>query len=115
MAASHPNVQVVDVFQLSEAFFADPHSFGFSANLNQTWVGQLAAAGSHQFAPNEVAFLTAFTPPPHSWNRSRLCDAVLTSDSTQFLDGTQSVIHAGTATTSFSRRDLSRQPALNDD
>jgi phospholipase/lecithinase/hemolysin len=55
MAASHPNVQVVDVFQLSEAFFADPHSFGFSANLNQTWVGQLAA-GSHQFAPNEVAF-----------------------------------------------------------
>ena len=56
MAASHPNVQVVDVFQLSEAFFADPHSFGFSANLNQTWVGQLAAAGSHQFAPNEVPF-----------------------------------------------------------
>jgi len=56
MAASHPNVQVVDVFQLSEAFFADPHSFGFSANLNQTWVGQLAAAGSHPFAPNAVPF-----------------------------------------------------------
>ena len=30
MAASHPNVQVVDIFQLSEALFADPHRFGFS-------------------------------------------------------------------------------------
>src|SRR6267143_1589361 len=96
MAASHPNVQVVDVFQLSEAFFADPHSFGFSANLNQTWVGQLAAAGSHQFAPNEVAFFDGIHPTTAAHGIvAAFADAVLTSDSTQFLDGTQSVIHAG--------------------
>jgi phospholipase/lecithinase/hemolysin len=95
MAASHPNVQVVDIFQLSEALFADPHSFGFSANLNQTWVGQLAA-GSHQFAPNEVAFFDGIHPTTAAHGvLAAFADAVLTSDSTQFLDGTQSVIHAG--------------------
>src|SRR5712664_152699 len=95
LAASHPNVQVVDIFQLSEALFADPHSFGFSANLNQTWVGQLTA-GSHQFAPNEVAFFDGIHPTTAAHGiLAAFADAVLTSDSTQFLDGTQSVIHAG--------------------
>jgi phospholipase/lecithinase/hemolysin len=95
MAASHPNVQVVDIFQLSEALFADPHSFGFSANLNQTWVGQLAA-DSHQFAPNEVAFFDGIHPTSAAHGiLAAFADAVLTSDSTQFLDGTQGVIHAG--------------------
>ncbi len=31
VAASHPNVQLVDVFQLTEAFAADPQSFGFNS------------------------------------------------------------------------------------
>jgi phospholipase/lecithinase/hemolysin len=95
MAASHPNVQVVDVFQLSELLFADPHGFGFSANLNQTWVGQLAT-GSTQFAPNEVAFFDDIHPTTAAHGiLAAFADAVLTSDHTQFLDGTQSVIHAG--------------------
>jgi len=51
---------------------------------------------------NEVHFLMASTHHRSSWNRSRLCGRRAESDSTQFLDGTQSVIHAGTATTSFS-------------
>jgi phospholipase/lecithinase/hemolysin len=95
MAAGHANVQVVDVFQLTEALAADPHSFGFSANLNQTWVGQLAA-GSHQFAPNEVGFFDGIHPTAAAHGIiAAFADAVLTSDSTQFLDGTQNVIHAG--------------------
>lgn len=95
MAATHPNVEVVDVFQLTEALAADPHSFGFSADLNETWVDQLAA-GSHQFAPNEVAFFNALHPTTAAHGViAAFADAVLTSGHTQFLDGTQSVVHAG--------------------
>ena len=117
MAAGHPNVQVVDVFQLSEAFFADPHSFGFSANLNQTWVGQLAAAGSHQFAPNDVAFFDGIHPTTAAHGIvAAFADAVLTSDSTQFLDGTQSVIHAGHGDNFIFATPINpANPALNDD
>ena len=116
MAASHPNVQVVDIFQLSEALFADPHSFGFSANLNQTWVGQLAA-GSHQFAPNEVAFFDGIHPTTAAHGiLAAFADAVLTSDSTQFLDGTQSVIHAGHGDNFIFATPINpANPALNDD
>jgi len=116
MAASHPNVQVVDVFQLSEAFFADPHSFGFSADLNQTWVGQLAA-GSHKFAPNEVAFFDGIHPTTAAHGIvAAFTDAVLTSDSTQFLDGTQSVIHAGHGDNFIFATPIDpANPALNDD
>ena len=116
MAASHPNVQVVDIFQLSEALFADPHSFGFSANLNQTWVGQLAA-GSHQFAPNEVAFFDDIHPTTAAHGiLAAFADAVLTSDSTQFLDGTQSVIHAGHGDNFIFATPINpANPALNDD
>jgi phospholipase/lecithinase/hemolysin len=116
MAASHPNVQVVDIFQLSEALFADPHSFGFSANLNQTWVGQLAA-GPHQFAPNEVAFFDDIHPTTAAHGiLAAFADAVLTSDSTQFLDGTQSVIHAGHGDNFIFATPIDpTNPALNDD
>jgi hypothetical protein len=116
MAASHPNVQVVDIFQLSEALFADPHSFGFSANLNQTWVGQLAA-DSHQFAPNEVAFFDGIHPTSAAHGiLAAFADAVLTSDSTQFLDGTQSVIHAGHGDNFIFATPINpANPALNDD
>src|SRR5882672_1472835 len=116
MAASHPNVQVVDIFQLSEALFADPHSFGFSANLNQTWVDQLAA-GSDQFAPNEVAFFDGIHPTTAAHGiLAAFADAVLTSDSTQFLDGTQSVIHAGHGDNFIFATPINpANPALNDD
>jgi phospholipase/lecithinase/hemolysin len=116
LAAIHPNVQVVDVFQLSEAFFADPHSFGFSADLNQTWVGQLGT-GTHQFAPNEVAFFDGIHPTTAAHGIvAAFADAVLTSDSTQFLDGTQSVIHAGHGDNFIFATPINpANPALNDD
>ncbi len=94
MAASHPNVQVVDVFQLSETVFADPHSFGLTADLKATWL-DLLAAGSTQFAPNEVGFFDDIHPTFAAHGIvAAFADAVLTSDHVQFLDGTQSVIQA---------------------
>jgi len=116
MAAGHANVQLVDEFQLTEAIAADPHSFGFSASLNQTWVGQLAA-GSHQFAPNEVGFFDAIHPTAAAHGiAAAFADAVLTSDSTQFLDGTHNVIHAGRGDNFvFATPVNPADPHLNDD
>jgi len=95
MASHHPNVQVVDVFQLTEAVAADPHSFGFNSDLNLTW-RDLLASGSHQFAPNEIAFFDGEHPTSAAHGVvAAFADAVLTADHTQFLDGTQSVIHGG--------------------
>jgi phospholipase/lecithinase/hemolysin len=95
MASTHPNVQVVDAFQFSESVFTDPLAFGFNPNLNFEWVQQLAA-GTHQFAPNELAFFDGEHPTYAGHSAlAAFADAVLTSDTTQFLDGTQSVIHAG--------------------
>jgi Ca2+-binding RTX toxin-like protein len=95
IAASHPNVELVDVFQLTEAFGAAPQAFGFNPDLNVTWKSVLAA-GTHQFAPNELAFFDGEHPTSAAHGViAAFSDAVLTSDSTQFLDGTQSVIHAG--------------------
>ena len=95
MASTHPNVQVVDAFQISEAAFADPTAFGFNPNPNFTWTDQLAA-GTHQFAPNEIAFFDGEHPTSAGHGvLAAFADAVLTSDTVQFLDGTQSVIHAG--------------------
>jgi len=95
MAASHPNVEVVDVFQLTEALAADPHALGFSSGLNQTWVG-LLASHSTQFAPNEVVFFDGIHPTAAAHGvLSAFADASLTSDTTLFLNGTQSIVHGG--------------------
>ena len=95
MASTHPNVQVVDIFKFSETVFTDPAAFGFNPNLNTEWTQQLAS-GSHQFAPNELAFWDGEHPTyaAHSV-LAAFADASLTSDKGQFLDGTQSVIHGG--------------------
>jgi len=95
MASTHPNVQLVDAFQISEAAFADPTAFGFNPNPSFTWTEQLAA-GTHQFAPNEIAFFDGEHPTGAGHGvLAAFADATLTSDTVQFLDGTQSVIHAG--------------------
>ena len=95
MASTHFNVQVVDAFQISEAAFADPTAFGFNPNPNFTWTDQLAA-GTHQFAPNEIAFFDGEHPTSAGHGvLAAFADATLTSDTVQFLGGTQSVIHAG--------------------
>jgi phospholipase/lecithinase/hemolysin len=116
IAASHPNVQLVDVFQLTEAFAADPQSFGFNNDLNVTWRSVLAS-GTHQFAPNELAFFDGEHPTSAAHSViAAFSDAVLTSDSTQFLDGTQSVIHAGHGDNFIFATPIDpTNPALHDD
>lgn len=95
MASTHPNVQVVDIFKFSETVFTDPAAFGFNPHLNTELEQQVLAHG-HQFAPNELAFWDGEHPTyaAHSV-LAAFADASLTSDSVQFLNGTQSVIHAG--------------------
>jgi Ca2+-binding RTX toxin-like protein len=94
MAANHPNLHIVDDFQLNEALFADPRSFGFIDPLTVPWVN-LLAAHSTQFAPNEVAFFDQIHPSAAAHGiLAAFADAVLTSDHVQFLDGTQTTIHA---------------------
>jgi len=94
MAANHPNLHIVDDFQLNEALFADPRSFGFIDPLTVPWVN-LLAAHSTQFAPNEVAFFDQIHPTAAAHGiLAAFADAVLTSDHVQFLDGTQTIIHA---------------------
>src|SRR5262245_20375366 len=61
IAASHPNVEIVDPVPLYEAVFADPQSFGFSAPLTATW-SFLQLHDSTQFAPNEVALFNPTHP-----------------------------------------------------
>jgi phospholipase/lecithinase/hemolysin len=95
MASTHSNVQVVDAFLFSESVFTDPTAFGFNPDLNFEWVQQLAA-GTHQFAPNELAFFDGEHPTEAGHSvLAAFADASLNSDTVQFLDGTQSVIHAG--------------------
>jgi phospholipase/lecithinase/hemolysin len=115
IAAAHPNVQVVDAFQLSEVLFADPGTFGFNHDLNLTW-SDLLASGSHQFAPNEVAFFDGEHPTSAAHGvLAAFSDAVLTSDTVQFLDGTQSVIHAGPGDNFIFATPVDpANPALND-
>jgi hypothetical protein len=114
MAVSHPNVQVVDLFQLSEAAFADPHSFGFIAPLQVTW-SSLLASHSTQFAPNEVESFDGEHPTTAAHSVvAAFADAVLTSDHVQFLDGTQTIIHAQHGSNFiFATNDLFH-PVLND-
>jgi phospholipase/lecithinase/hemolysin len=92
LAASHPKVQVVDIFKLSDAVAADPLSFGFTDSTVP--MIDLPQPGLNP-APNEVAFFDDIHPTyaGHSI-QAAFADATLTSDHTQFLDGTQSVVHA---------------------
>ena len=73
---------------ISEAAFVDPTAFGFNPNPNFTWTDQLAA-GTHQFAPNEIAFFDGEHPTSAGHGvLAAFADATLTSDTVQFLDGT---------------------------
>jgi phospholipase/lecithinase/hemolysin len=88
LAAAHPNVELVDVFQLSEAGAADPLSFGFSdPNVPMT---TLLMEGNSYYAPNEIAFFDTVHPTYAAHGvEAAFADAVLTSDHTQFLNGTE--------------------------
>src|SRR5262249_40111170 len=113
MAASHPNVQVVDDLPLSDALFMDPHSFGFIAPLQLTW-SSLLANHSTQFAPNEVAFFDGEHPTTAAHGvLAAFTDAVLTSDHVQFLDGTQTIIHAQDGTNFIFATNDPFHPVLN--
>jgi phospholipase/lecithinase/hemolysin len=114
MAASHPNVQVVDVLPLWDALFMDPHSFGFIAPLQVTW-SSLLVNQSTQFAPNEVAFFDGAHPTTAAHGvLAAFADAVLTSDHVQFLDGTQTTIHAQRGTNFIFATNDPFHPVLND-
>ena len=90
LAASNPNVELVDIFKLSEAAAADPLSFGFT-DPNIPMLSPLSAG----FAPNEIASFDGLHPTYAAHGvQAAFADAVLTSDHTQFLDGTKRVIHA---------------------
>ena len=93
LAASHPNVQLVDIFKLTDAVAADPLSFGFSDTTIP--MINLISAGVTNFAPNEIAFFDGLHPTYAAHGvQAAFAHAVLTSDHTQFLDGTQSLVHA---------------------
>jgi Ca2+-binding RTX toxin-like protein len=112
MAVSHPNVQVVDAFQLTEAIFADPHSFGFIDPLQVPFVS-LLASHSTQFAPNEVAFFDGEHPTTAGHSvLAAFADAVLTSDHVQFIDGTKDV-HAQNGTDFIFAINDALNPVLN--
>ena len=93
LAASHPNVQLVDIFKLTDAVAADPLSFGFSDTTIP--MINLISAGVTNLAPNEIAFFDGLHPTYAAHGvQAAFAHAVLTSDHTQFLDGTQSLVHA---------------------
>jgi phospholipase/lecithinase/hemolysin len=114
LASSHPNVRVVDIFKLSEAVAADPLSFGFT-DLTVPMVN-LLAAGSSEFAPNEVGFFDSIHPTyaGHSI-QAAFADAMMSSDVVQFLDGTQSVVHAHSGSSFIFATPIDpTNPSLND-
>ncbi len=93
LAATHPNVQLVDMFKLSQAVAADPLSFGLT-DVTVPMI-DLLASRSTEFAPNEVGFFDGIHPTFAGHGiQAAFADATLSSDHVQFLDGTQSVIHA---------------------
>ena len=95
MAASHLNVETVDVFTLGDAIAADPKSFGFYAPSHVTWLHELRSH-STKFAPNEVAFFDHLHPTGAAHGvLAAFAEAVLSARTVRFLDGTQTVIHAG--------------------
>jgi phospholipase/lecithinase/hemolysin len=99
IAAASPNVKLVDVFALSDVLAVDPASFGFTAPATTTWTGQLAA-GSQQYASNEIAFFDGEHPTYASHGvLAAFSDAVIASDHVDFLDGTRAVVHAQNGST----------------
>jgi phospholipase/lecithinase/hemolysin len=99
IAAASPNVKLVDVFALSDVLAVDPAIFGFTAPVTTTWLGQLAA-GSQQYASNEIAFFDGEHPTYAAHGViTAFSDAVIASDHVDFLDGTRAVVHAQNGST----------------
>ena len=95
LASTHPNIQLVDENALFETVASDPASFGLTADLSTELIN-LIATHSTAFAPNEVLFFDTQHPTyaGHA-GLAAFSDAVLTSDHTRILDGTQAVVHVG--------------------
>jgi Ca2+-binding RTX toxin-like protein len=92
LAALHPDVQLVDMFKLSDAVAADPSSFG----LSDVTIPMIDLPASAPFAPNEVGFFDDDHPTfaGHGIQAS-FADAVLGANHVQFLDGTQHIVDSG--------------------
>jgi phospholipase/lecithinase/hemolysin len=115
VATSHPNVETVDVFKLSDALYADPRAFGFYAPSNVTWL-HLLESHSNRFAPNEVAFFDRLHPTAAAHGVvAAFAEAELAANDVQFLDGTQSIVHAGPGDSFIFATPVDHsQPALDD-
>jgi phospholipase/lecithinase/hemolysin len=92
LASTHQNIQLVDQNALFQTVASDPASFGFTAGLSTELIN--LPTHSTAFAPNEVLLFDA-THPTYAGHGvlAAFSDAVLTSDHTQILDGTQPVVH----------------------
>jgi phospholipase/lecithinase/hemolysin len=114
LAAANPKVQLVDIFKLSDAVAADPLAFG----LTDTTIPMidLLATNTTEFAPNEIGFFDGIHPTYAGHGiQAAFADATLGSDHTQFLDGTQRVIHADPGSNFIFATPLNpRIPGLND-
>ena len=76
LAASNPNVQLVDIFKLSDAVAADPLSFGFTdATIPMI---NLIAAGATDLHPMRSPSSMASIPLMRATASSAFADAVLT-------------------------------------
>jgi len=110
LASIHPNIQLIDVNTLYETVASDPASFGFTAPLLTELINSTA------FAPNEVFFFDG-THPTYAGHGvlAAFSDALLTSDHTQILDGTEPVVHVDDGSNFIFATPIDHtNPALND-
>ena len=113
LASTHQNIQLVDLYALFETVASDPASFGFTAGLSTELINLTQSAA---FAPNEVLFFDAEHPTYAGHGvLAAFSDAVLTSDHTQILDGTQPVVHVDDGSNFIFATPIDHtNPALND-
>jgi phospholipase/lecithinase/hemolysin len=115
MAAGHANIEMVDIFRLSDTLFADPKAFGFYAPANVTWLDLLAAHPT-AFAPDEVAFFDGLHPTAAAHGiLAAFTEAELAANDVQLLDGTRTLIDAGNGDSFIFATPIDRsQPGLSD-
>ncbi len=116
LAAAYPNVRLVDVYALTEAFAADPTGFGFTAPLS-TELMKVQSASPVAFAPNEVAFYDGEHPTYAAHGViAAFSDATLTSDRVTFLDGSQTQVNGRVGSDFFFANPLDpASPGADDD
>jgi phospholipase/lecithinase/hemolysin len=94
LASSFSNVEIVDVFSLSQVVAADPHAFGFISDPIPLLV--LQQLGITDVAVNEVPFFDGIHPTYAAHGvQAAFVDAWLNADSVRLLDGGTTSIATG--------------------